>query len=78
MKIKIKSLKIYLDAVYSLISEDCVDSEFIEKIIFVTQCVILGASYSSKEDEEEEVPSKEISSNWIYKMMWISKDIIHN
>lgn len=78
MKVKIKSLKIYLDAVYSLISEDCVDSSFIEKIIFVTQSVILGASYSSKEDEEDAVPNKEIRENWIYKMMWISKDIIHN
>lgn len=78
MKVKIKSLKIYLDAVYSLITEDCVDTTFIEKIIFVTQCVILGASYSSIDDEKEEVPNEKIRENWIYKMMWISKDIIHN
>ena len=78
MKIKIKSLKVYLDAVYSLISEDCVDTRFIDRILFITQCVILGASYNSIEDEKEEVPNEMILKNWIYKMMWISKDIIHN
>lgn len=70
---KIKSLKIYLDSIFDLIHEDLIDPKFIENIKFICQCALLGSSHFSGE-KEDEIPSV-IKTNWIYILMWISKDI---
>ena len=77
LKIKIKSLKVYLDAVNSVLNENLVDKNFIDNIKYVVQCLINGASHFSKEDEEKRVPFM-VRHNWIYILFWECKEIIKN
>jgi len=51
LKLKIKSLKIYLDTMYALVAEDCVDPRFVENIKLVCQCTLMGISHYSEEQE---------------------------
>ena len=76
LKVKIKSLKIYLDTTLALITEDCVDSVFVENTMYICQCAILGAIHLNKQ-EEKYVP-KVVQSTWVYILMWVAKDIINN
>ena len=77
LKIKIKSLKVYLDAVNSVINENMADRNFIINVKYVSQCLISGASHLSKEDEEKTVPYM-VRHNWIYILFWLCKEIIKN
>jgi hypothetical protein len=49
LKLKIKSLKVYLDAILALIEEDCVDKVFIEEIKLICQCALMGSIHLSSE-----------------------------
>jgi hypothetical protein len=74
LKVKIRSLKIYLDTIWALISEDCLDPKFIENVKLICQCALLGCSRYN-EEVEMRLPFF-IRSNWVYILMWISKDVI--
>ena len=73
LKLKIKSLKVYLDAIHALIQEDCVDKVFIDEVKLVCQCALMGSIHFIPE-EEERIPFI-IKSNWVYILMWIAKEI---
>ena len=60
----------------ALITEDCVDANFVENCMYICQCAILGAIYLNKDDEKN-VP-KTVQSTWVYILMWLAKDIISN
>ena len=60
----------------ALITEDCVDAKFVENIMYICQCSVLGAIHLTKE-EEKHVP-KLVQSTWVYILMWLAKDIIAN
>mmetsp|Transcript_30174 Transcript_30174/g.46116 ORF Transcript_30174/g.46116 Transcript_30174/m.46116 type:complete len:129 (-) Transcript_30174:6553-6939(-) len=51
LKIKIKSLKIYLDTVHAIIAEDCVDPSFIDNVKFICQCAVMGATHLTEDQE---------------------------
>jgi len=73
LKIKIRSLKVYLDTIYALIDQDCVDPVFIENCKLVCQCALIGASHYS--DKQEEKIPEYIRTNWVYILTWLAKDI---
>ena len=73
LKVKIKSLKVYLDTIHALISEDCVDGQFIEDVKMICQCALMGSTHFDA-DMEERLPFM-VKANWVYILMWISKDI---
>lgn len=73
LKPKIKSLKIYLDTIYSLVAEDCIDPKFIENIKLICQCALAGCSHLDKELDSQ-IPDF-MKHNWVYILMWIAKDI---
>ena len=74
LKIKIKSLKVYLDVLYSLIAEDCVDGLFIKQTSFICQCAMLGSQHFDAKAEMKFPPV--LKSTWVYILMWLCKDII--
>ena len=76
LKVKLKSLKIYLDAVQALLLEDCVSPKFIHEVLFVCQCAILGIVHFDAE-EERGLPAI-IKSTWVYILCWLAKDIVIN
>jgi len=45
LKVKFRSLKRYLDAVYALIEEDCVDPDFIDSTLQLCLCIIMGTTH---------------------------------
>ena len=71
--LKIKSLKIYLDVIHNIINEDLIDLRFIENVKLICQCALLGSSHCN-EEQEKDLPQT-IKNNWVYILMWISKDI---
>ena len=73
LKVKIKSVKLYLDMALNLIQEDLIDYRFIENIKFICQCALLGSTHLDDE-QEKEIPQI-IKNNWMYILMWIAKDI---
>lgn len=76
LKVKIKSLKIYLDAVIALLQEDCVNAKFVNDVLFVCQCAMLGIVHFDAE-EERGLPAI-IKSTWPYILCWLAKDIVLN
>jgi hypothetical protein len=74
LKIKFKSLKVYLDVLYALITEDCVDPLFIKNVSFICQCAMLGSQHMNAEDEKKFPPI--MKSTWVYILMWLCKDNI--
>ena len=74
LKTKIKSLKIYLDTLYALISEDCVDAKFIQNVMYICQCAIMGSKYMTPAQELNIPPM--VKGTWVYILMWLSRDII--
>ena len=76
LKIKLKSLKIYLGAVYSLIQQDCVNPKFVDEVLFICECIILGVVHLGRELENE-LPAV-LKSSWTYILCWLAKDIVIN
>lgn len=73
VKLKIKSLKIYLDAIYFLLAEDCVSPKFIQNIKLVCECAMVGA-LGLNQNQEKNVPTY-IQRNWVYALMWVCKEV---
>jgi hypothetical protein len=44
LKLKIRSLKIYLDTINALLSEDCVSASFVENIKLICLCALMGCT----------------------------------
>ena len=74
LKVKIKSLKVYLDVLYALVAEDCVDALFIENVSFICQCAMLGSKRMDAKAEMKFPPI--MKAIWVYILMWLCKDII--
>lgn len=73
LKLKIKSLKIYLDTIYALVQEDCVCPQFVENIKLISQCALMGCTHLPQE-KQNQLP-KYILDNWVYKLCWLAMDI---
>ena len=74
LKLKIKSLKIYFDCLYSIVAEDCAEGKFIKNVFFICQCAILGSKHLD-ETQESNVPPL-VKNTWVYIIMWHAKDLV--
>lgn len=59
--------------IYMIIKEDLIDPKFIENVKLICLTALIGSCYYD-EAREKDVPYP-IKSNWLYILMWISKDI---
>lgn len=66
----------YLDTAHALIEEDCVDPDFIDKILFVCQCIILGTMRIS--EEQERVLPAVVKATWVYILTWLAQSMVIN
>lgn len=73
LKLKIKSLKVYLDTIYAIVSEDCVSPAFVEDLKLICQCALMGCSHYAAE-KEEAIPTY-CSHNWVYQLCWLAKEL---
>jgi hypothetical protein len=73
LKLKIKSLKVYLEMIINLLKNDLIEPKFIENVKMICQTALLGSLHYTKE-QEKDLPSC-IRGNWLYVLMWVAKDI---
>ena len=73
MKLKIKSLKVYLDCIYAVLREDLIEPKFVANVKLICQSALLGSLHHG-EAIEKQIPTV-IRTNWVYLLMWISKDV---
>jgi hypothetical protein len=73
LKLKIKSVKIYFDTTLALVSEDCVDQNFIETIKLASQCALIGSLHYPP--EKKHLIPEYVTESWLYKLCWLAKDI---
>lgn len=76
LKLKIKSLKVYLDTAHALIEEDCIDPGFIDNMLFICQCIILGTMRIS--EEQERVLPAVVKATWVYILTWLAQSMLLN
>ena len=74
LETKIRCLKTYLLAISSIICKDFLDNVFIENVKMICQCVLFGSLHRDAK-QEKAIPFM-IRSNWVYMIMWVSKDIV--
>jgi len=48
LKLKIKSLKIYLDIIYTILQEDQIDPKFIANVKLICQAALLGSLHHNE------------------------------
>ena len=73
LKLKLKSVKVYLQQIIVLLQNDLIEPKFIENVKMICQTALLGSLHYNRE-QEKDVPSC-IRTNWLYILMWIAKDI---
>jgi hypothetical protein len=73
LKLKIKSLKVYLDCIYAILREDLIEPKFVANVKLICQSALLGSLHHN-EAMEKQIPTV-IRTNWVYLLMWISKDV---
>jgi hypothetical protein len=90
LEIKLYCVLQYLQTIYSVVNKDFLDPIFIENISLICQCCLYGSLHRSDPNElqkknfknkssakktEQNIPIV-VKSNWLYNLMWISKDIL--
>ena len=73
---KLRALEVYLDTIYAIIQRDLVDDNFIDRSVFICTVCQFGALHFQLE-KENRIPFV-IKSNWVYQLMWVSKDIVQS